>query len=184
MDKKITLAQLQALALEFGYPLAALRMLMEVESSGHGFSPVTGRIIIQFEPVWFKKLFKNWVDFPHNHWQFNRVEDQGPEYAAFNEAFAENPPAALNATSFGLFQLMGFNAQRAGFKTPGDMVDAFKVNEAAQVRGGLTFIRRSPVLHRALLKEDWKTFAYYYNGPDYQRNDYANRLAQAYARFK
>jgi hypothetical protein len=157
---------------------------MEVESSGNGFHPTTGKIVIQFEPHWFKKTFKNWRQKTSLVWQFNGVENQTKEYAAFNEAFGQNPQAALLSTSFGLFQIMGFNHLKAGFKTVGDMVDAFKTGEAAQVRGGLSFIKNTPQLHKAILKKDWKTFAYFYNGSNYAVNQYDVKLAKAYARFK
>ena len=50
MDSKII-----QLAKTCGIEAAAILAFIEVETGGKGFDDVTGKIIIQFEPVWFKR---------------------------------------------------------------------------------------------------------------------------------
>jgi hypothetical protein len=172
---KITLKQIEGLAKEFGYEVAAIRAVMAVESGGHGFDEKTGKILIQFEPHIFKRYTKKTI--------VNGVEGQTKEWAAFNEAWAIDKEATMLSTSFGLPQVMGFNHKAAGYKTVGEMVDAFKLSEENQVRGMLNFIKSNKNLHKAIKEKDWRLFAFYYNGPNYQVNKYDAKLATAYAKY-
>jgi len=43
------------LSKEFGLSFAQIKAVDSVESGGKGFDPKTGKIIIQFEPRWFKR---------------------------------------------------------------------------------------------------------------------------------
>ena len=106
--KKITLQQIQYLALEFGVPTSRIQAIKHVESGGLGFDKVTNKIIIQFEPVWFKRKSPY---TPSGKWSLNKVERQAKEWEAFNDAFAKNPNAAMEATSVGMMQVMGFHWQ-------------------------------------------------------------------------
>jgi len=42
-------------AIEFGLEPEALLAFIDVETGGQGFNPTNGKLIIQFEPVWFKR---------------------------------------------------------------------------------------------------------------------------------
>lgn len=183
MNKKITLQQIAEIAKKHGYEPAALDAVVRVESNGSGFSSSTGKIIIQFEPHWFKRLAgegaKRGVI-----WSSNRVENQTNEWLAFNEAFYINPNAAMQATSIGLFQIMGFHYKTLGFKKVGDMWDFCKESEANQLELGVRFINSNAKLRKALKENDYHTFAYYYNGAQYQKFNYAARLKSAYEQAK
>src|SRR5689334_17253156 len=61
ISKLLTNAQINDLAVDNGYEYRVLKSIIQVESDQHGFHPVTGKIIIQFEPGWFKWLYKNWA---------------------------------------------------------------------------------------------------------------------------
>lgn len=160
MDKTLTLAQKKELAQAFKIPLSRLLAFLQVESGGHGFDPKTGKIIIQFEPNWFRKYSKVWVP--------NGVEKQEKEWLAFNKAFYINKEAALLSTSIGLMQVMGFNYKRCGFKSVGAFWDACKVSEREQVKAGLNFIKSDPALYNAVIQGDWHTVASKYNGSGYK----------------
>jgi len=181
MDKTLTLTQIHDLANSNGYPFAALNSVIRVESSGHGFSPLTGRIIIQFEPTWFKREFADWKNHSDGHtWVNNGVGNQTDEWKAFNDAFAINANAAMEATSIGLMQVMGFHWKDLGFTSVGAMWDFAKESEANQVALGIRFIKTIPKLDTALKNKDWATFAYYYNGSGYAKFNYDSRLATEY----
>ena len=181
MDKTLTLTQIHDLAITNQYEFASLNSVIRVESSGHGFSPVTGRIIIQFEPSWFKREYHEWQSHTAGHtWVNNGVGNQTEEWKAFDDAFYIDKNAAMQATSIGLMQVMGFHWSELGFTSVGAMWDFAKESEANQVTLGIRFIKSIPKLNQALINKDWKTFAYYYNGSAYAKFKYDTRLATEY----
>lgn len=205
--KKISTQEIEALAKNYGVEAAALKAILSVEASGHGFDPETGKIIIQFEPhVFHRELKKRGKLFTllrvliKEKWKYklsgvtakgtpieilNGVEGQEAEWKAFNLAWAVHPECAMLATSWGLMQIMGFNYGYAGFHNVGDMVDSFKEGEYQQVCGGLKFIQYSNRnLWKALVNKDWTTFASIYNGPSYEKFNYHTRMKKAYETFK
>src|SRR5262249_36401902 len=91
--------------------------------------------------------------------------------------------AALQSTSWGLGQVMGFNASAVGFTDVEAMVTAMCTSEDAQFKGMVEFIKRHG-LAKYLQREDWVSFAKSYNGPDFQKNEYDSKLARANARFR
>ena len=167
----ITKQEYQALADDFGLPVSSVKAIDQVESSGEGFDPATGKIKIQFEPSWFKKLAKILIP--------NGVENQTKEWIAFNKAFAKNKQKAMESTSIGRMQVMGLHWKRLGFKSVDAMWDFAKKSEANQLWLGLKFIQTDKRLFNAVLKKDWKTVAYLYNGPLYWKKKYDVKLATA-----
>jgi len=167
---------------------AVLRAFLDVESAGRGFDPDTKKLIIQFEPVWFKRKARF---APSGAWTVNRVEVQAKEWQAFNNAFAINPDAAMESTSIGLPQIMGLHWQRLGFDSVGAMWDSFKKSELNQIIGLIKFIETDPVLLRAIVDHDWHRIAYIYNGSgymaiahNYKREPYNVSLANAYQKYR
>lgn len=182
MSKFLTDVQLQEIAQRNGYEFKAVKAVCMVEGSGKGFDPVTGKILIQFEPAWYRRIDILDGFSGDGVWAQNKVEKQSAEWLAFNDAFRKDADAAMQATSWGMMQVMGFHYKDLGFDSIGAMVDYAKESEANQVDLGMRFIRKSARLNDAIKKKDWATFAYYYNGPKYRENDYDNRLAKEYAR--
>lgn len=183
--QKITTDQIKALAVSYGIEYAALMAVITVESSGVGFNPPTGKIIIRFEPTWFKRLKADWKkDTQHVTWQNTGAGNQADQWKAFNDAFAEDADDAMKSTSVGMMQVMGFHFDDLGFKTVGEMWDYAKVSEANQIELGLRFIKSIPALLKALKAKDWKTFAYYYNGENYRVNHYDEHLLTGYNKYK
>jgi len=175
--QKITETEIKEIAERNGFEYAALKAVIMVEGSGRGYDAATGKILIQFEPHWFRRLSSNTAP---GVWDRNKVEKQAGEWLAFNDAFEKDADAAMSATSIGMMQVMGFHWQALGFKSVGEMWDFAKVSEANQVELGVRFIKKSVRLHTALVEKDWKNFAYYYNGPRYRDNKYDERLEKEY----
>lgn len=173
---------IELLAKQYGIDYAVLAAIVEVESAGNGFDSKTGKIIIQFEPHWFKRLYSNWRAHANKAWFFNKVETQPGEWKAFNSAFAINKDAAMQSTSIGLMQVMGLHYKRLGFPNVGAMWDFAKESEANQIELGLKFIQTDSRLLRAAKAKDWATFAKFYNGAGYKVYKYDTRLAAAYRR--
>lgn len=160
---KITDQQIAEIAKNNGLTFAILKAFIDVESGGNGFN-TDGKIIIQFEPVWFKRK----VSFaPSGKWSINKVENQRKEWEAFNSAFAINPEGAMWATSIGIGQIMGFHFKSLGYKTVGAMWDDAKRGEYQQVLQMVRFIKSKPALFNALKARNWHTVAMLYNGAGY-----------------
>ena len=141
-----------------------LRAFIAVESGGRSFSE-SGKLIIQFEPAWFKKK----APFaPSGKWTLNKIERQSAEWKAFNDAFAKNPNAAMESTSIGLPQIMGFHWKILGFSSVGTMWDYFKVGELNQIKMLIRFLEvYDKRLFKAVQERDWHMIAYVYNGAGY-----------------
>lgn len=173
---KLTNTEVRLIGLEFGVSYSKLQAVKQVESGGKGFDDVTGKILIQFEPKWFKRKSPY---TPSGLWSVNGVERQAQEWKAFNDAYKSDPDSAMESTSIGLMQVMGFHWKLLGFLSVGQMWDFAKKSEANQLRLGLMFIKTNKKMFTALQNSDWRTFAYYYNGEQYEKFDYHNRLAKA-----
>lgn len=143
---------------------AMLLAFIKVESGGIGFDSKTKKLLIQFEPVWFKKLTQY---NPSGEWSVNKVDVQSKEWLAFNDAFKLNPDKAMESTSIGLPQIMGFHWKRLGYSSVGAMWDDFKKGEDNQVLALVKFLETDTKLRKAILTKDFVNIANIYNGPDW-----------------
>lgn len=111
------------------------------------------------------------------------------EFATFmpsQEAQEKANEIVYQSTSWGAFQIMGFNYKLCGYKSAVKMAEAYHTNpREEQIKGFLRFIRRykkGKVLV-ALKNKNWQKVAYNYNGSGYKRNNYDKKLATAYNAF-
>jgi hypothetical protein len=162
---------------------AVLWSVLVVETSGWGFLP-DRRPKILFERHWFSQRTRRRFDASH-------PAISGPaggygaegvhQYDRLAEAIACDRRAALESASWGLGQIMGFNAEAAGFRDAEDMVAQMRRGENEHLLGMARFIRHDGRMHRALQGRDWRAFASSYNGPGYERNRYHEKLAAAHS---
>ena len=110
-------------------------------------------------------------------------EDGANQYDRLERAMALDETAALNSASWGLAQIMGFNADKVGFADVREMITAFTDSEDQQIGAMAAFITQSG-LGNALRSGDWATFASGYNGPNFQQDGYDNKLAVFHARYE
>lgn len=162
MKPKLTLADYQRAAQRLGCEVAAVMAVALVESSGSGFD-AKDVLKKRFEPTWFKRL-------------------SGKTASTYSAAYALDPTNAMKATSWGKFQIMGFNHLIAGFATVQSMVEAFNKSETAQLNGFIGFIEAKS-LQDELRNLNWNGFAYIYNGEQYALLDYHTKMAAAYAKY-
>jgi hypothetical protein len=104
------------------------------------------------------------------------------QYDRLEQAIALDRKAALESASWGLGQVMGFNAGIAGHSSVENMVKAMCESEDAQFQAMVNFIL-SKQLAGYLQASNWAKFAFYYNGEEFQKNKYDEKLALAHARF-
>lgn len=179
-------------AKELNVDVATVLAINEVESVGMGFLP-DGRPKILFERHIFYKLLAQ--KKRHNLRELTQkypnivastmggyVGNHG-EYARLSVASSIDDELALEACSWGLFQIMGYHWERLGYKSIKDFVEQMKQSEANQLEAFKRYILSDEKLLVALQKQDWVTFARLYNGPAYKRNLYDVKIARAYDRF-
>jgi hypothetical protein len=105
---------------------------------------------------------------------------QTREWVAYGLACHIDESAAIQATSWGLGQILGSAWQRCGYES----VAAFRLaqNSIAKQQDTLRrFVEGDPHLVSALTAHDWHEVALRYNGSG-QAAWYADRLAAAYER--
>jgi hypothetical protein len=142
---------------------AALIAFIKVESGGRGFSS-DNKLIIQFEPRWFAKKQPY---APSGKWSLNGIEKQSQEWIAFNDACQISRESAIESTSLGLPQIMGFHWKRLGYASAFGMWDDFSAGEKNQLIALVNFIKTDKRLFNAIKELDWHIVAMIYNGAGY-----------------
>jgi hypothetical protein len=161
---------------------ADLWAVVGVETTGCGFLE-DRRPKILFERHVFSARTSGRFDAAHPDISNPVAGGYGPagaaQYDRLARAIALDRRAALESASWGLGQVMGYNAPKAGFAKAADMVKAMRDSENAQIVAMARFIADAG-LDAALRAHDWARFARGYNGPNYRINNYDTRLAVAH----
>ena len=160
--------------------------VLDVETAGCGYLP-DRRLQILFERHKFDQ-------FTNRIWRGSAPDLSNPEAGGYGErgagqyprllrAMALDETAALKCTSWGLGQVMGFNAASAGFDDVRKMIAAFADSEDQQLTSMAAFIQRNG-LDAPLRQRDWAAFAAGYNGAAYWKHGYDQKLAMRHARYE
>lgn len=178
--------------------LAIVKAVNEVESGGKGFL-VDGRPKILFEGhVFWRELDKrnincsNYVNndtqniLYQNYTKKYYVGGSG-EYDRLEKAADLNPnalfrEAAYCSASWGLYQIMGFNAPSLGYASIDEFVEKMYLNEGEHLKAFGLFLEQNNLI-RLLKNKNWAEFALRYNGKGYKTNRYDEKLMKAYARY-
>ena len=75
-----------------------------------------------------------------------------------------NPTAAMESTSVGLGQIMGFHWKRLGYGSVGEMWDHAKTGVEGQLDQIIKFLTSDSRLRASIERKDWHTVASIYNG--------------------
>lgn len=173
---------LAAAAAHIGVAPAVLWSVVVVETAGCGFLP-DRRPSILFERHIFSTRTKRRFDATHPGIS-GPAGSYGPagvrQYERLEEAVACDRLAAIESASWGLGQIMGFNAGSAGFHDAEDMVSQMMRGENEQILGMASFMRANG-MHLHLQRRDWTAFARRYNGPAFANNRYHEKLAAAHS---
>ena len=187
----ITAADYERIAEKLGVEPAVIQAIAEVESSGGGFNK-DGSVKVRFEGHQFKKyLTKQGVDvnaliqqgYGDIIYSYSERGNKPHGYSAYNKAAGLNEKGAIYATSFGAFQIMGFNYSAAGHKS----MEAFKEAQSTftgQVESFINFVSKNKELLQAMKNKDFATFARLYNGPNYSSNQYDIKMLAKYNKYK
>lgn len=169
-----------------GAPHESLWAVLSVETSGCGYL-ADRRPKILFERHYFHRL---------THGRFDRTnpdisaptaggygEGGAHQYERLAAAIALDRDSALRSASWGIGQIMGANFDAAGFGSAEEMVAAFVTGEDAQLAGMARFMAHEG-MKPALSAGKWATLARMYNGKDYAKHRYDEKLGTYYTRFK
>lgn len=181
-------------------PLASVYALNEVASRGLGFLD-NGKPLILFERhVLYRQLAtpRHAEDDPT---ALQQHADQlarrhpallNPQPGAYAGGTAEHQrlymarllddSAALEATAWGAFQILGCEWQRLGYSDVHAFVGAMGDSESQQFEAFIRVIEADPALYKALKTRKWTEFAKGYFGPDNWRYFYDIKLQRAYER--
>jgi len=169
-----------------GIEVALIKAVAEVESRGSGFLK-NGYPKILFEAHRFSKYTNRVFDerYPNIsslYWDRKLYLGGTKEYLRLTKAMVLNKVAALFSTSWGKFQIMGFNHLAAGYDTVElYVIDMYK-SEYNHLVAFLNFIE-STNLKQFLIDKEWDNFAYGYNGKGYKKNKYDEKLVKAYEKY-
>lgn len=168
-----------------GIIAAELWAVLNVETRGCGFLP-DKRPFILYERHIFSRETGHKFDASYPDISNKQPGGYGPggaaQYQRLERALELDSNAALRSASWGIGQVMGFNAEIAGYSDVEEMVTAMTASENDQLLAMSGEIITNG-LHKALHAHDWAKFAKGYNGPEYAKNKYDSRLEAAYQKF-
>lgn len=163
---------------KLGVDAHALWSLVTVETRGFGFLP-------DRRP---KILFERHVFHKRTNGRFSAANPDissptpggyaggAGEYDRLMRAIRLDRQAALESASWGLPQIMGFNARTLRYLGVEEMISNFINGEDTQLQGAFRFISSNEALASAFRDKAWARVAFFYNGSNYQKNGYDTKL--------
>ncbi|QDD90580.1 N-acetylmuramidase domain-containing protein [Pseudomonas oryzihabitans] len=108
------------------------------------------------------------------------------QYERLIRAYRLNKDAALQASSWGKFQIMGFNHKAAGYETVKDFTRAMSMGDGEHIKAFLKFAKSNTVLLRGLRTKNFETIAQGHNGKNWKEinPDYAKNIEAFYNEYK
>jgi hypothetical protein len=170
---------------------AAIKAVMTVETGNKGgFLPQMLPTILFEGHIFWKQLEKRGIDptkyakgtnkdILYPKWVSNYYKKGMEEYERLFRAMEINEEAALSSASWGSFQIMGFNYKQCGCKDIGEYINNVMKSEGSQLDMFVNFLI-SNGFYRYLRDLNWTGFAKAYNGPEYAKNKYDDKLQKAY----
>lgn len=195
---KYTLNDIKEISTSIGCEVPALVAVLRVEAAGSAWNK-DGTLKMLYEAHIFgrhtKQIFTK--SYPHlsaSSWAEARkfYLFGSAEYNRFLEAAKLDRAAAFKSASWGLGQIMGFNAEVCGFNNAEEMVFKFVNSERAQLEAMVNFFKsvnyidnmtrkkKGENLAEAIRNKDWSNVAFGYNGPAFAEHGYHIKLSNAY----
>lgn len=178
----------------YGLTEAHARTVIEVETAGKGYNSI-GQVEFLFEPHKFyqnlpkEKLqvaIQTGLAYPKWKGPGSYPKTVALRWAQFQKAVELDETAAIKSASWGLGQIMGSEHKECDYVSPQAMLTAFYQSEKEQVKAMMVLCH-----HRGLDKDlknfpdiaACRHFALRYNGAAYEKNNYHNKLHDAYVRW-
>ena len=188
-----------------GCEIPVIKAFAHVESRGAGFDK-QHRPVILYERHKFSKHTKRKFDSTNadisspKAYTNKKVDKQGhvnadvDKYGHSNERFEKayllDPAGAIQACSWGKFQVLGENYADLGFPTPQEFLEAACVSERLHLKrlfvpfAMTKHLKEQGTLRNALIQKNWINAAILYNGPGYEQYHYDKQLKEAYEKIK
>lgn len=193
-NKKLSGLDYNEIAVKYDLEVAMIKAVKEVESGQYGAFLSGGCPPILFEGHIFWEQLENEGLYPANlvignedilysKWTKQHYLSGMKEYDRLDKAMKINKIATLKSTSWGMFQIMGFNYKLCGCKSINEFIIRMMCSEKEQLDMFIQFIINNK-LDKYLRSCDWAGFAKKYNGPGYAQNEYDTKLEQAYLKYK
>ena len=147
-----------------------------IESNCRGYRN-NGFPVVRFE----KHVFNRYLKKAKVPTQMLRKADciKGSGWNAYNAALTIDAHFAKLSTSFGMFQIMGFNHQVVGYDTVEEFVEAMETSVEKQIEAFCLYVINT-YCKSAINRKDFAEFARKYNGPNYHMNSYDIKLETFY----
>ena len=190
--ENLTENDFQRVADWLGVEMAVVKAVQTVETGGRGGFVAPGRPVILFEGhIFWRELKKQGLD-PEKYvagnenilypkWEKGHYYGGIREYERLEKAREIHKEAADASTSWGMFQVMGFNYVMCGYGSVDEMVKDMCTGEDKQLEAFARFVKLTG-LRPNLERKDWTGFAKRYNGSGYAQNQYDKKLEEAYRR--
>ena len=189
----ISTSPAQRAADDLSVEVAMVKAVSEVESRGGGFFS-DGKLKILYERHW---MYRNLCRHRERYLAHELSETQpdivyrkaggyiggSQEWNRLDRARSYHENSALMSASYGKYQIMGFHWERLGYNSVSDFVSFMQASEDNHLIVFSQFIKSDKRLHKAMYYKDFRSFAYYYNGPAYARYNYHIKLQNAYERY-
>jgi len=109
-----------------------------------------------------------------------------PQYKRLVKAYQLDKDAALEACSFGKFQIMGFNYKAAGYKNVHDFTRAMSLSDAEHMKAFLKFAKSNKVLLSGLQNKNYEKIAEGHNGAAWKQvnSNYASNIEAFYKEYQ
>jgi len=167
---------------------AVIQAVAEVESQGDGFL-ASGEPKILFEPhIFWRSLVKRNIDpntyvkgnedILYKNWKQGAYGSISSQPARQRKAMKINIDAALEAASYGRFQILGENWKSLGYNSIQEMAQDSKTDEG-QIKMFVRYIKTNG-LTKYLETKDFKNFALRYNGSSAEKNGYPKKMEDLY----
>lgn len=181
-------------ALLLGVDYSLLLAITKVEAGSKGFIAPNKPIVLFERHVFYKQLKKQGFNVDELSNQYPLLINKTPggylgglrENYRLEMAKQINENCAIESTSFGLFQIMGFHWQILGYQSAQDFENQISENELKQTEAFIRFIslKTNSKMIVALQEHDYATFARLYNGPNYKKNRYDEKIKETYESIK
>jgi len=192
----VSLQKIEAEAKRLGVEVAALRAILEKESSGSGFNADGTPKILYERHIMYRRLVQNKglnVAQLYKTTHPSLVHTSGYGAGGYGK-YSEQPKkleraatidrtSALESCSWGIAQIMGYHWKLCGFSSVQGFVNAMYKSEDAQFEVFVKFLEGAGIVP-FLKKLDWAGVALRYNGSNYKQNNYDKDLAKYYKKFK
>jgi murein DD-endopeptidase MepM/ murein hydrolase activator NlpD len=109
-----------------------------------------------------------------------------PQYVRLIKAYQLDKNAALQACSWGKFQIMGFNFKSAGFKSVTAFTRAMSLGDGEHMKAFLKFAKSNNTLLKGLQEKNYEKIAEGHNGTSWRtvNPNYASNLERFFKEYK